>query len=204
MEYRSKIQVAKHFDESDQRPPFDADALTVNPYLGCDGIHPFVESAQSHGKGLFVLVRTSNPSAHEIQDLQTAQGPVYSAVGGLVHTWGEKALGHNGYSLVNAVVGATYPEEARTLRQIMPHAFFLVPGYGTQGGTSADVVNCFHLDGLGAVINASRSIIYAYGQNPWKQHYLEHEYARAAAKSAQTMRDELNTYVRQRYKPAWE
>jgi len=185
-------------------PAFDADALTVNPYLGFDGIQPFVHAAQKRGKGLFVLVRTSNPSAQEIQDLQTLDGPVYSVVGNLVHTWGKESLGQKGYSLVNAVVGATYPDEARTLRKIMPHAFFLVPGFGAQGGTTADVLECFHPDGLGAVINASRSILYAYTQELYKRQYSEHKYAQAAADAARIMRDEINEAVAQRYKLAWE
>jgi orotidine-5'-phosphate decarboxylase len=176
-------------------PPFEADALTINPYLGSDGIEPFIRAAQANEKGLFVLVRTSNPSAHEVQDLSTASGPVCNVVGRLVHKWGQNSIGRNGYSFVNAVIGATYPDQARILRQLMPQSFFLVPGYGAQGATSADVMGCFHADGLGAIVNASRSIIYAYKHDPWNKKFSESEFAQAAAEAAKAMRDELRSGI---------
>jgi orotidine-5'-phosphate decarboxylase len=141
---------------------FEADALTVNAFLGSDGITPFIDQAQQHGRGLFVLVKTSNASSGELQDVSVAGRPLYEHLGQLVETWGAASRGNCGYSAVGAVVGATYPEQARRLRALMPHTVFLVPGYGAQGATAADVVGCFDAHGYGAIVNASRSIIFAF------------------------------------------
>ncbi len=141
---------------------FEADALTVNAFLGSDGITPFIDQAQQHGRGLFVLVKTSNASSGELQDVPVAGRPLYEHLGQLVEMWGAASRGSCGYAAVGAVVGATYPEQARRLRALMPHTVFLVPGYGAQGATAADVVGCFDARGYGAIINASRSIIFAF------------------------------------------
>jgi len=141
---------------------FEADALTVNAFLGSDGIKPFIDQAQQHGRGLFVLVKTSNASSGELQDLPVAGGPLYAHLGQLVETWGATSRGSCGYSAVGAVVGATYPEQAQALRALMPHTIFLVPGYGAQGATAADVIGCFDARGYGAIVNASRSLLFAF------------------------------------------
>lgn len=143
--------------------PWKVDAVTVNPYLGTDGITPFVDAAKESDKDLFVLVRTSNPSSSELQMLDLADGSkVYEHVADLVEGWGADSIGAHGYSRVGAVVGATHPEEGKALRARMPHTFFLVPGYGAQGGTAADVRGMFDADGSGAIINSSRGIIGAW------------------------------------------
>ncbi len=141
---------------------FEADALTVNAFLGRDGIQPFIDQAQQHGRGLFVLVKTSNASSGDLQDVPVAGQPLYAHLGQLVETWGATSRGQCGYSAVGAVVGATYPAQARTLRALMPHTLFLVPGYGAQGATATDVVGCCDAQGFGALINASRSILLAF------------------------------------------
>ena len=142
------------------------DAVTVNPYLGTDGITPFVDAAQAADKDMFVLVRTSNPSSKEIQELELADGTrLYERVADLVEGWGAGTLGASGYSRVGAVVGATHPEQGKQLRERMPHTFFLVPGYGAQGGTAADVAGMFDEQGSGAIVNSSRGIIGAWRKN---------------------------------------
>ena len=143
---------------------FSADAITVNPYFGSDGIEPFVQSAKKYGGGLFILVKTSNPSSAEFQDLKVDGRPLYRLIADRVTTWGESSKGTHGYSAVGAVVGATHPDVAKELRAAMPNCFFLVPGYGAQGATAADVAHCFKEDGSGAIVNASRSIIYAFSE----------------------------------------
>lgn len=153
---------------------FSPDALTVNGYLGSDGVKPFIETASPIGKGLFVLVRTSNPSARELQDLDAGGKKIYEHMAALVASLGSASVGESGYSNVGAVVGATYPDEARALRQIMPQQIFLVPGYGAQGGTAADAAASFKADGTGAIVNASRSVIFAhkekkYAGTDWKK-----------------------------------
>ncbi|PLS27191.1 orotidine-5'-phosphate decarboxylase [Bifidobacterium parmae] len=143
--------------------PWKVDAVTVNPYLGTDGITPFVDAAKESDKDLFVLVRTSNPSSSELQMLDLADGSkVYERVADLVEGWGADTIGEHGYSRVGAVVGATHPEEGKALRARMPHTFFLVPGYGAQGGTAADVRGMFDESGSGAIVNSSRGIIGAW------------------------------------------
>ena len=146
--------------------PFDEDFATVNPYLGSDGVKPFIEVCQEEGKGIFVLVKTSNPSSGEFQDQLVDGRPLYELVGEKVAQWGEEHMGDT-YSYVGAVVGATYPEMGAVLRKLMPKTFFLVPGYGAQGGQGKDLVNFFNEDGLGAIVNSSRGIIAAYKQEKY-------------------------------------
>lgn len=143
------------------------DAITVNPYLGSDGITPFVQAAQSHDKDVFVLVRTSNPSSDEIQELDLTDGrKVYQCVADLVSAWGDGSITAHGYSRVGAVVGATHPKAGRDLRQRMPHTFFLIPGFGAQGGSASDVAEMFDEEGSGAIVNSSRGIIGAWRKSP--------------------------------------
>lgn len=142
---------------------FPADYVTVNGYLGSDGILPFVEQCEKQDKGIFVLVKTSNPSGAEIQNMILQNGvPMYEYMGGLVEKWGESTVGKYGYSAVGAVVGATHPTEAARLREVLPHTFFLIPGYGAQGGNAEMLKSCFGADGLGGVVNNSRGILCAY------------------------------------------
>ena len=145
---------------------FPSDYVTVNGYLGSDGIVPFVEQCEKHDKGIFVLVKTSNPSGAEIQNMVLDNGmPMYEYVGGLVEKWGESTIGKYGYSAVGAVVGATHPTEAARLRAVLPHTFFLIPGYGAQGGNAEMLKSCFGANGLGGVVNNSRGILCAYKKN---------------------------------------
>ena len=164
---------------------FGCDAVTVNPYLGSDAIMPFVR-AVPQGRGIFALVKTSNPSSGEFQDLSTEQGPVWECVARRIHGIGSDFLGEAGLSAIGAVVGATYPEHARRARELMPATLILVPGYGAQGATAADAVAGVRDDGTGIIVSASRSVMYAYrsaaGMSP----------PAAAAAAAQTMREELN------------
>ena len=147
--------------------PFDEDFATVNPYLGSDGVKPFIEVCKEENKGLFILVKTSNPSSGEFQDQLVNGRPLYELVGDKVAQWGEEHVGQSGYSYIVAVVGATYPEMGATLRKLMPKTFILVPGYGAQGGKGKDLVNFFNEDGLGAIVNSSRGIIAAYKQEKY-------------------------------------
>ena len=152
---------------------FDVDMLTVNPYLGTDGVKPFVDVCNTDDKGLFVLVKTSNPSSGEFQDRLIDGRPLYEWVAQKVMEWGAASM-DGAYSNVGAVVGATYPEMSRILRKLMPATYFLVPGYGAQGGTADDLKHCFNEDGLGAIVNSSRGIIAAYKQDKYKQFGPEH------------------------------
>ncbi|MEI3526428.1 MAG: orotidine-5'-phosphate decarboxylase [Eubacteriales bacterium] len=147
--------------------PFDEDFATVNPYLGSDGVKPFIEVCKEENKGLFILVKTSNPSSGEFQDQLVNGRPLYELVGEKVAEWGEDHMGGSGYSYIGAVVGATYPEMGAVLRKLMPKTFILVPGYGAQGGKGKDLVNFFNEDGLGAIVNSSRGIIAAYKQEKY-------------------------------------
>ena len=161
--------------------PFDEDFVTVNPYLGTDGVKPFVDVCKAEKKGLFILVKTSNPFSGEFQDQLVNGRPLYELVGEQVARWGEECMGDD-YSYVGAVVGATYPEQGRVLRRIMPKSFILVPGYGAQGGKGADLVHFFNEDGLGAIVNSSRGIIAAYKQEKYEKYGAENfgEASRAA------------------------
>lgn len=146
--------------------PFDEDFVTVNPYLGSDGVNPFIKVCQEEKKGMFILVKTSNPSSGEFQDKLIDGRPLYELVGEKVAEWGAQHMGDE-YSYVGAVVGATYPEQGKILRKVMPKSFILVPGYGAQGGQGKDLVHFFNEDGLGAIVNSSRGIICAYKQEAY-------------------------------------
>lgn len=152
---------------------FDEDFATVNPYLGSDGIKPFIKVCKEENKGLFILVKTSNPSSGEFQDQLIDGRPLYEKVGEQVAAWGEEHMGGK-YSYIGAVVGATYPEQGKILRKVMPKTFILVPGYGAQGGRGKDLVHFFNEDGLGAIINSSRGIIAAYRQEAYAKFGEEH------------------------------
>ena len=153
--------------------PFDEDFVTVNPYLGSDGINPFIDVCKEEKKGLFILVKTSNPSSGEFQDLIVDGRPLYELVGEKVAQWGEDCMGDE-YSYIGAVVGATYPEMGKVLRKIMPKSYILVPAYGAQGGRGKDLVHFFNEDGLGAIVNSSRGIITAYKQEKYARFGEEH------------------------------
>lgn len=168
---------------------FDEDFVTVNPYLGSDGVKPFVKICKEEKKGIFVLVKTSNPSSGEFQDRLVDGKPLYEIVGEKVAEWGADCMG-DGYSYVGAVVGATYPEQGKLLRKVMPKAFILVPGYGAQGGKGADLVHFFNEDGLGAIINSSRGIIAAFQQEKYAK-YGEAAYADASRAAVLDMKEDI-------------
>ena len=158
--------------------PFDEDFATVNPYFGSDGVDPFLKVCKEEKKGIFLLVKTSNPSSGEIQDRLVDKRPLYELIGEMVAAWGGDLMGEE-YSYVGAVVGATYPEMGKTLRKIMPKTYILVPGYGAQGGKGKDLVHFFNEDGLGAIVNSSRGIIAAYKQEKYAK-YGEAAFAEAS------------------------
>jgi orotidine-5'-phosphate decarboxylase len=171
---------------------FGVDALTVNAYLGEDGIKPFMTSCDAFGKGIFVLVKTSNPSSGQLQDLPLADGrTVYEMMADLVSAWGAPRVGACGYASVGAVVGATYPEQLAALRKRMPKTWILVPGYGAQGGKAEDVAKAFDADGLGAVVNASRSLMCAWQKDAWRTTHGEADFAQATREEAIRMRDAI-------------
>lgn len=181
-----KVQVG-----SQRLAAFDEDFATVNPYLGSDGIKPFTKVCSEEKKGIFVLVKTSNPSSGEFQDRLIDGRPLYEHMGEKVKAWGDECMPEIGnYSYVGAVVGATYPEQGKILRKIMPNTFILVPGYGAQGGKGADLVHFFNEDGLGAIINSSRGIIAAYQQEKYAE-YGEARYAEAARAAVIDMREDI-------------
>jgi orotidine-5'-phosphate decarboxylase len=173
---------------------FNCDAVTVNPYQGSDAVMPFIAKVKSEGRGVFVLVKTSNPSSGEFQDLNAPTRPIWESVASRVNGWGSDFIGNSGLSSVGAVVGATYPVQARRARELMPAATILVPGYGTQGGTAADAIASARADGSGFIVNASRSLLYAYqkkdGAKPIE----------AAAEYAESTRQELNATLASRRK----
>ncbi|MDO5390779.1 MAG: orotidine-5'-phosphate decarboxylase [Eubacteriales bacterium] len=170
--------------------PFDEDFATVNPYLGSDGVKPFAEVCKEHKKGLFILVKTSNPSSGEFQDQLVDGRPLYELVGEKVAQWGEELMGDE-YSYIGAVVGATYPEMGKVLRKVMPKSFILVPGYGAQGGKGADLVHFFDENGLGAIVNSSRGIIAAYKQEKYASFGAEN-YADASRQAVLDMVADIN------------
>ena len=171
--------------------PFGADALTVNGYLGSDGINPLLQTCKAHDKGIFVLVKTSNPSSGEFQDRLIDGRPLYEWMGEKVAQWGASCMPQNGdYSYVGAVVGATYPEQGKILRALMPKTFILVPGYGAQGGKGADLVHFFNEDGLGAIVNSSRGIIAAHQQEKYAR-FGEANYADASRAAVLDMREDI-------------
>lgn len=173
---------------------FGEDFATVNPYLGTDGIKPFVDVCKEEKKGIFVLVKTSNPSSGEFQDRLVDGKPLYELVGTMVNEWGKDTIGESGYSSVGAVVGATYPEMGKVLRKIMPKSFILVPGYGAQGGKAADLVHYFNEDGLGAIVNSSRGIIAAYKQEKYAS-FGEVNYADASRQAVVDMIEDINSVL---------
>ncbi len=195
------VQVGSNFCRG-----FDEDFITVNPYLGSDGVKPFIKVCKEEKKGIFVLVKTSNPSSGEFQDRivkETADGadkeddgqntakdrPLYEIVGEKVAEWGAGCMGDD-YSYVGAVVGATYPEQGRILRKIMPKTLILVPGYGAQGGKGADLVHFFNEDGLGAIVNSSRGIIAAYKQEEYAKYGAE-RFAEASRAAVAAMKEDI-------------
>lgn len=187
---------AKAYAQAHLGKAFGLDAVTVNAYLGTDGIKPFLEKTPE-GKGIFVLVKTSNPSSGELQDKLLDDGrSVYEAMAELVKGWGKENEGTRGYNSVGAVVGATYPKEAELLRKIMPKTIFLVPGYGAQGGGADDVVPCFNEDGYGGIVNSSRGIIFAYKK-------LGGDFDEAAGKAAEAMREDLKKSLSKAGKWPW-
>lgn len=169
---------------------FHTDFLTVNPYFGTDGVKPFVDVCKAEDKGLFVLVKTSNPSSGEFQDKLIDGRPLYELVAEKVVEWGQASM-DGAYSNVGAVVGATYPEMSRILRKLMPNTYFLVPGYGAQGATAEDLRPCFHEDGLGAIVNSSRGIIAAYKQEKYAGFGAEH-FGEAARQAVMDMVADIN------------
>ena len=165
--------------------PFDEDFVTVNPYLGSDGVNPFLDVCKEEKKGIFVLVKTSNPSSGDFQDQKIDGRPLYELVGEKVAAWGSEVMGDE-YSYVGAVVGATYPEMGKVLRKVMPKAYILVPGYGAQGGKGKDLVHFFNEDGLGAIVNSSRGIIAAYKQEQYAKFGAEN-FGDASRAAVETM-----------------
>ena len=175
---------------------FDVDFVTVNPYLGTDGIKPFVEDCKKYNKGIFVLVKTSNKSSGELQDLRLENGKtIYEIVAELVNEWGKDLIGEYGYSSISSVVGATYPKQLEELRKIMPASYFLIPGYGAQGGKAEDIALGFDEKGLGGIVNASRSLMCAWKSDKWKDKYSDKQFAEATRAEAIRMRDELNQAI---------
>lgn len=171
---------------------FEEDFVTVNPYLGTDGVKPFVDVCKEENKGIFVLVKTSNPSSGEFQDRLIDGRPLYELVADKVNEWGAECIGKSGYSAVGAVVGATYPQMGKLLRRQMPKTYILVPGYGAQGGKAADLVHYFNEDGLGAIVNSSRGIIAAYKQEKYAKFGAEH-FADASRQAVIDMIEDINS-----------
>ena len=184
--YLGKVDI----DGVDSEPCPD-DCVTVNPYLGTDGIQPFVNDCKAFDKAIFALVKTSNPSSGELQDLLVGDEHIYEKVAQCVNKWNEETIGKSGYGAVGAVVGATYPEQAKVLRKLMPKSYFLVPGYGAQGGGAEGVKPCFNEDGLGAIVNSSRGIMCAYKKGDWK----EEQFAEAARAEAIRMKNDLTSVL---------
>lgn len=171
---------------------FDVDFVTVNPYMGTDCVKPFIEDCKKYDKGIFILVKTSNPSSGELQDVKLENGEeVYVKVAKLVEEWGKELRGEYGYSSIAAVVGATYPKQLKEIREIAPHTYFLIPGYGAQGGKAEDIALGFDKNGLGGIVNASRSLMCAYKSELWKDKFEEKDYAKATRAEALRMKEEL-------------
>ncbi|MBO6233788.1 MAG: orotidine-5'-phosphate decarboxylase [Clostridia bacterium] len=176
---------------------FDVDFVTVNPYMGTDCVKPFIEDCKKYNKGLFILVKTSNPSSGELQDIKLESGEeVYTNVAKLVEKWGEELIGEYNYSSIAAVVGATYPKQLEDIRKTAPHTFFLIPGYGAQGGKTEDIALGFDDNGLGGIVNASRSLMCAYKSDRWKNEFEEKDYAKATRAEALRMKEELNSVIK--------
>ncbi|MBM7581986.1 orotidine-5'-phosphate decarboxylase [Caldicoprobacter guelmensis] len=184
-------------------PAFDLDFVTVNPYLGTDGVVPFIKACKDYNKGIFVLVKTSNPSSGEFQDLPVEGKRLYNKVAEKVVEWGRELIGAKGYSRVGAVIGATYPRQLEELRREMPNTYFLIPGYGAQGGSIQDVMSGFDEHGLGAVINASRSVICAYQRSPWKEKFPPERFADAARAEVLRMKEEIEAALSNKGVKPW-
>jgi orotidine-5'-phosphate decarboxylase len=173
---------------------YHEDFITLNPYLGYDSIEPYVDNCKTYDKGLFVLVKTSNPNSGEIQDIAVGNSgeKLYEYMGKLVAKWGDSLIGESGYSRIGAVVGATHKEQGIRLRELMPKTYFLVPGYGAQGATAEDLAGCFNKDSLGAIVNSSRGIIAAYKKDVYKKEFTEKEFGLAARQAVIDMKNDLN------------
>ena len=188
----SNAYLGKTKIEENEQSLYDIDFVTVNPYMGTDCVKPFIDDCKKYNKGLFILVKTSNPSSGELQDVKLENGEeVYTRVAKYVEKWGEELRGEYNYSSISAVVGATYPEQLKQLRQIAPHTYFLIPGYGAQGGKAEDIALGFDENGLGGIVNASRSLMCAYKSDMWKDKFEEKDYAKATRAEAIRMKEEL-------------
>ncbi len=176
---------------SKEYEPFGGDSLTVNGYLGTDGIEPLLNECKARDKGIFVLVKTSNKSSGEIQDKHIDDKTVYSVMGDMCEHWGKETLGKYGYSAVGAVVGATYPEQLVEMRNSLPHTFFLVPGYGAQGGGAQGVAKAFDKNGLGAIVNSSRAVMCAYKNEECD----ERDFAKAARREVIRMKNDITSFI---------
>ena len=174
---------------------YHEDFITLNPSLGWDSIEPYMENCRNYDKGMFVLVKTSNPNSGQLQDLDVGGKTLYQKVGELTSEWGKELVGKYGYSSVGAVVGATHREQAEKLRKLMPDTFFLVPGYGAQGGKAEDLAVCFDKDGLGAIVNSSRGIIAAHQKEQYKNKYSEKDFALAARDAVNDMKADLRRCI---------
>ena len=193
----SNAYLGKTKIEENEQSLYDIDFVTVNPYMGTDCVKPFIDDCKKYNKGLFILVKTSNPSSGELQDEKLENGEeVYTRVAKYVEKWGEELRGEYNYSSISAVVGATYPEQLKELRKIAPHTYFLIPGYGAQGGKAEDIALGFDENGLGGIVNASRSLMCAYKSDMWKDKFEEEDYAKATRAEAIRMKEELNSYIK--------
>lgn len=179
--------------EEEQFEIYKEDFITLNPYLGYDSIEPYMDNCRNFDKGMFVLVKTSNPNSGEVQDIKVGDSgeALYEYMGKLVSKWGEKLIGESGYSHIGAVVGATHKEQGIRLRELMPKTYFLVPGYGAQGATAKDLAGCFNKDGLGAIVNSSRGIIAAYKKENYASKFTEKEFAKASREAVLDMKADL-------------
>lgn len=173
---------------------FDCDALTVTPYMGRDSLLPFVDACQKHGKGMFVILKTSNPGSKDFEDqpLEATGRPLYEKIAGVIKDLGDGLVGESGYSSIGAVIGATFPKEGRRLRELMPRALILVPGYGAQGGSAKAAAECFNDDDLGAIVNSSRGITYAFGD----PNISRDAFIRSVREKTQRMIDDVNAAVK--------
>lgn len=193
----SNAYLGKTKIEENEQSLYDIDFVTVNPYMGTNCVKPFIDDCKKYNKGLFILVKTSNPSSGELQDVKLENGEeVYTRVAKYVEKWGEELRGEYNYSSISAVVGATYPEQLKELRKIAPHTYFLIPGYGAQGGKAEDIALGFDENGLGGIVNASRSLMCAYKSDMWKDKFEEEDYAKATRAEAIRMKEELDSYIK--------
>lgn len=192
----SNAFIGKTLIDGREEAIYDIDFVTLSPYMGTDSIKPFIEDCIKYGKGAFIIVKTSNPSSGELQDLKLESGEeVYTKVAKLVEDWGKDLVGEHGYSSISAVVGATYPKQLEDLRKVAPHTFFLIPGYGAQGGKAEDIALGFDQNGIGGIVNSSRGLMCAYKSDKWKDSFKEEEFDKATRQEAIRMRDELNNAI---------